>query len=62
MNTQALQKLEIAVAADTIEQIEFLARNEGVSLAEMASRLLRAEAEARAGIVRGPVSRKHIYR
>jgi hypothetical protein len=56
------QKLTLDVSAETLERIEFLAADEGCSVIEMANKLLAEEAEAQAGLARGPLRRKYMYR
>ena len=55
-------KITVEVSEETMEQIAFLAQQENVSITEMASRLLATEAEAQAGLARGPHLRKYMYR
>jgi hypothetical protein len=55
-------RLFVQVSAETLEQIGFLAERDGVSVEEMAARLLAVEAEADAGLTRGPLLRKYMYR
>ena len=61
-DTPDTHKITVEVSEETREQIAFLAQEENVSTAEMASRLLATEAEAQAGLARGPHLRKYMYR
>jgi hypothetical protein len=45
-----------------MEQIRFLAEQQGISMLELAGKLLAEEAEAQAGLARGPFLRKYMYR
>src|SRR5690554_3812597 len=56
------KKLSIEVSEEALECIEFLARGEGISVEEMSKRLLADEAEAQAGLTRGPFKRKYMHR
>ena len=56
------QQITIDVSENTMEQIKFLAEQPGISILEMASKLLSEEAEAQAGLSRGPFLRKYMHR
>ena len=56
------QQITIDVSENTMEQIKFLAEQQGISILEMASKLLAEEAEAQAGLSRGPFLRKYMHR
>ena len=55
-------QITIDLSDDTMEQIKFLAEQQDISMLEMAGRLLTEEAEAQAGLARGPFLRKYMYR
>jgi hypothetical protein len=56
------RQITIEVSGDTMEQIKFLAEERHVSILEMAGTLLAQEAEAQAGLSRGPFLRKYMHR
>ena len=55
-------QINVEVTDETAERIAFLAEREGMFVSEMAAKLLTEEAEAQAGLTRGPFLRKYIYR
>lgn len=59
---EQLIELTVSVSQETIEEIQFLANREGLPVAEMTAKLLRNEAEAQAGLRRGPPLRRYMYR
>jgi hypothetical protein len=54
--------IEVRVSDDTLERIHFLAEADGVSLEEAAEKLLADQAEAEAGLRRGPYLRRYMHR
>jgi hypothetical protein len=56
------RQITIDVSEDTMEQIKFLAEGQGIPILEMAGKLLAEEAEAQAGLTRGPFLRNYMYR
>ncbi len=60
--TPKTQQIVIEVTDETMEQVAFLAAQEGMSVAEIAHKLLAEEAEAQAGLTRGPYLRKYMHR
>jgi hypothetical protein len=61
-DTPKAHQITLEVTAETLEQITLLAEREGASVSEMAGKLLADEAEARAGLTRGPYLRKYMHR
>ncbi len=59
---EVMTKLSIEVTEGSLDRIEFLARGEGIFVEEMSKRLLADNAETQAGLVRGPIKRKYMYR
>ena len=55
-------QITIDVSEVTMEQIKFLAEEQDIPILEMASKLLAEEAEAQAGLARGPFLRKYMHR
>ncbi|WP_157014516.1 hypothetical protein [Mesorhizobium xinjiangense] len=56
------KQIVVEVSEETMERIKYLAELEGMSVADMAGKLLANEAEAQAGLTRGPFSRKYMHR
>jgi hypothetical protein len=54
--------VSIRISGETRERIEYLAGLLGMSFDEMAEKLLADQAEAEAGLQRGPYLRKYMYR
>ena len=62
MSEEEKATIELSVSAETIERIRFLAGHFGMTEREMAEKLLADQAEAEAGLTRGPMLRKYMYR
>lgn len=62
MSEEKKVTIELSVSAETIERIRFLASHSGMTEREMAEKLLADQAEAEAGLTRGPMLRKYMYR
>jgi hypothetical protein len=54
--------VELTLSPDTQERIEFSAKVWGLSVRETTEKLLADNAEAEAGLNRGPHLRKYMYR
>ena len=54
--------INIRISEETRGQIEFLSKVSGATFGEMAEELLADQAEAEAGLSRGPYLRKYMYR
>jgi hypothetical protein len=62
MSDESKTTIELSVSAETVERIRFLAEQLGMSEREAAEKLLADQAEAEAGLTRGPWLRKYMYR